>query len=103
MKPTKCRKVCPACGRPKMLFETEKKALTFIKFNGDEVERLGEQLRVYYCDACCGWHITSHPYKKSYDNLTDKLLDAYKISQKAKNMFRHKIKTCLLIIRRLIK
>ena len=33
MKPTKCKVFCLDCGRSKMLFDTEKKAQTFIKFN----------------------------------------------------------------------
>ena len=37
MKPSK-RIYCRECGRSKLLFETEKKALTFIKFNADEIE-----------------------------------------------------------------
>ena len=36
MKP-KNRVFCYDCGRPKLLFETEKKALNFIKFNADEI------------------------------------------------------------------
>lgn len=103
MRPTKNWIMCPCCGRSKIVFKTEKQALNFIKFNRDAIEKEGTHLRPYYCEGCGAWHITSHPYKKSYDNLTDKLLDAYKISQKAKDMFRHKVKTCLLIIRRLLK
>ena len=61
MKP-KYRVYCPAIRRTKMLFETEKKALLFIEYNGHELEKDGkkaENLRAYFCSACGGWHITS--------------------------------------------
>ena len=61
MKPTKNRIYCKDCGRAKMLFETEKKAQTFIKFNREEIEAesgYGPQ-RSYFCLFCNGWHITS--------------------------------------------
>ena len=61
MKPTKNQIFCPACRRTKMLFETEKKALTFLKFNKEEIiEENGKAPeRAYYCDMCIGWHLTS--------------------------------------------
>ena len=76
MKP-KNRVMCPDCGRPKMLFETEKKAQNFLKFNMDEVNPNGTRtMRVYYCPACCGYHISSHEYNG--DNLnTDRLIARY--------------------------
>lgn len=61
--------MCPAIHRPKMLFGTETEALNFIKFNKSEV---GNYLRSYYCEACCGWHIT-HTQKiegKEYRDLS---------------------------------
>lgn len=76
MKP-KNRVMCPDCGRAKMLFKTEKEALTFIKFNGLEITDNVADLRVYYCPACCGYHITSKPYKESYDYRTDRLIKRY--------------------------
>lgn len=59
MKP-KNRVYCNACGRSKMLFETEKKALLFIKFNSDEilVDNVVTPTRAYYCESCMGWHVT---------------------------------------------
>lgn len=69
--------MCPDCGRAKMLFETEAKAKNFIKFNGDDIHHDGE-LRVYFCPACGGYHISSKEYKKIYDSNTDKLIAAYK-------------------------
>lgn len=59
MKP-KNRIYCNACGRSKMLFETEKKALLFIKFNSEEILEDNEitPTRAYYCESCMGWHVT---------------------------------------------
>ena len=58
--PTKNRVFCPAIRRTKMLFETEKKALNFIKFNGAALEELNGYApkRAYLCPACGGWHLT---------------------------------------------
>jgi len=76
MKP-KNRIMCPDCGRPKMLFESEKAANNFLKFNMNEVNPDGKrEMRVYYCPACCGYHISSHQYKGG--NRTEKLISAYR-------------------------
>ncbi len=60
MKPTKNRVFCNECQRPKMLFETEKKALLFMKFNNEEIAEENEKVpsRAYFCEACAGWHLT---------------------------------------------
>ncbi len=84
MKPTKCRVMCPDCGRQKMLFETEKEAATFLKFNGEEVNPDGtRKMRVYYCPACCGYHISSHEYKGS-GRATDRLIERYHRDKKVR-------------------
>lgn len=75
MKPTK-RIMCPDCMRQKMLFETERKAKDFIRWNGKDIEH-GENLRAYYCSACCGWHISHHRHNSAYDNNTANLIGAY--------------------------
>lgn len=81
-KPNKCRVMCPDIGRQKMLFETEEKAKNFIKFNGEELTDDTSKLRVYWCDACCGYHISSHELKKSDDGRrTEKLIEAYRKDQ----------------------
>lgn len=72
----KNRVMCPDCGKSKQLFETERKANDFIKWNGDSIEH-GESLRAYYCPSCCGWHISHQKYRPMYDRNTDRLLDAY--------------------------
>lgn len=61
MKPTKNSVFCKDCERTKMLFETEKKAENFIKFNNEEIEAESgfSPQRSYYCLFCAGWHVTS--------------------------------------------
>jgi hypothetical protein len=61
MKPTKNKVFCKNCDRTKMLFETERKADNFIKFNSEEIhEETGySPQRSYYCLFCGGWHVTS--------------------------------------------
>lgn len=60
MKP-KHRVFCINIQRAKLLFETEKKAEAYIKFNAQEIrdQRGYAPLRSYFCDACYGWHVTS--------------------------------------------
>lgn len=71
MKPTKNLYYCCDCGKTKMLFKTEKKALTFLRFNVDEIASRNADgkapVRVYHCVACGGWHTTSleHPVHSS--------------------------------------
>lgn len=77
MKP-KNRVLCPDCGRPKILFESENKANNFIKFNAEEIPH-GHRLRSYYCPACCGWHVSSHEYDGI--NRTELLLENYRKSK----------------------
>lgn len=74
-KPRNNRVFCPGCGRPKQLFESEDKALRFIRFNGDNIDK-GDQLRAYHCACCGGWHITSHEYNERYTELMDKMTEA---------------------------
>ena len=85
MKPKNNRIFCPDCGKAKMLFETEKKAQNFIKFNGQDILRDGQtidQIRVYYCPSCCGYHITSKPFKETY-NDDEVIKDIQKQAQNA--------------------
>ena len=69
--------MCPECFRPKMLFETQKQADNFIKWNGSDIDTQGGELRSYFCKACGGWHITSKPYKESYEYNTENLIKRY--------------------------
>jgi len=72
----KNRVLCPDCGREKMLFETEKKAQLFIEYNWESLTNDKNKLRVYYCPACCGYHISSHKYNGDNRN-TDRLINKY--------------------------
>lgn len=84
MKPKNNSYWCPDCNRPKMRFETERKAQNFIKYNGNDILREGqtiEQIRVYYCPSCCAYHITTKPYNKSYEHKTERLIENYKKSK----------------------
>ena len=77
MKPKK-RVFCPFCGYSKMLFETEKKANLYLKYNADDVleENGRKPIRTYYCEACGGWHVTS---SKSFRYVEEKYKkDLYK-------------------------
>ena len=62
MKPVKNRIFCLDSQRTKMLFESKSKDLNFIKFNSDEImhENGVAPKRVYFCNSCGGWHVTSN-------------------------------------------
>jgi hypothetical protein len=78
MKPTKNRIFCKDCGRKKMLFETEKKADNFIRFNVEEIESVSGHgpKRSYFCIFCNGWHITSKQEKLTVSR-TEKIIEQY--------------------------
>ena len=56
MKPNKSFVYCTDSNRRKMLFETEKKAENFMKFNNEEIEKESgySPQRSYYCIFCTG-------------------------------------------------
>lgn len=93
MKPTKNRIYCKDCNRPKMLFETEKKANTFIKFNGNEIELSSGVIpvRSYYCVYCNGWHVTSKKNVVGIKSVTENIIDAFNLDQE--NMLIEKRRT----------
>lgn len=66
MKPTRNKIHCPECGRAKMLFESEEKAINFMRFNNEQIkEETGKApVRAYYCNACGGYHLTSNVIEK---------------------------------------
>lgn len=72
---------CHECGRNKILFETQKKADNFIKFNSDTIKQENgrKPVRSYYCVTCGGYHVTSKPQSKAYkyDNFSDKVISDY--------------------------
>lgn len=61
IKPSKNLVYCYACKRKKMLFEEKSGADNFIKYNhGGILEENGKApVRSYYCELCCGYHVTS--------------------------------------------
>lgn len=76
MKPTRNRIFCPQCKRPKMLFESQKKADNFIEFNKFEIEENNHYApcRSYYCPFCAGWHVTHH---QSFDESKIENIDTF--------------------------
>ena len=90
MSKPKNRVMCPDCGRQKMLFESESKANSFIKWNKDEIEN-GDKLRAYYCPACCGWHISHQKFHKDMEGRTDKLIEAYNNQKKTHNEYDYQL------------
>lgn len=56
----KNRVFCPDCMRQKMKFDTEKEAENFIKWNRTNFDEKIPS-RIYWCEACCGYHITARP------------------------------------------
>ena len=80
--------MCPDCMKQKMLFETERKAQDFIRWNADDMEYGGAYLRAYYCPACCGWHISHLNHRDEYDSRTDTMIEAYHKSKQARKAHR---------------
>ncbi len=93
MKPTKNRVFCYDCGRHKMVFETEKKANTFIKFNSGEIEKETGQAptRAYFCIACNGWHVTSKNEVLNIKSKTELVLEEFEQKRKLKETRRQEI------------
>ena len=92
MKPTKNRVFCKDCGRSKMLFETDKKAETFIKFNSSEIEEYAgyKPERCYFCTYCGGWHVTSQKEYLVIKSRTEKILDLYEQEKEQKALMKAK-------------
>lgn len=80
MKPSKNNVFCPECGKTKMLFESEAKALNFIKFNKDEMEAEGRYVprRAYWCACCAGYHLTSRMYHTDSIASTGAVVEQYR-------------------------
>ena len=56
----KNRVYCPDCRRQKMKFDSERAAEDFLKWNRNNFEEKIPS-RIYWCEACCGYHITARP------------------------------------------
>jgi len=87
MKPTKNKVFCKDCERTKMLFETEKKAENFIKFNHEEIEAESgySPIRSYFCIFCGGWHITSLK-EKIVISKNEQMFEEYKHEKEKKKV-----------------
>jgi hypothetical protein len=82
MKPNKSKVYCRDAGRSKILFETEKKAMNFIKFNAEDIKAASGfcPTRAYFCIPCGGYHVTSNnaaSYFESKDRLMAQAYDTY--------------------------
>ena len=62
-----------------MRFETEKKALNFIKFNSQEIEKETGKAptRCYFCIACNSYHVTSNKIDYKIKSKTEHILEQY--------------------------
>ena len=71
IKPSKSLIYCYACKRRKMLFEEKSEADNFIKYNhGGILEENGKApVRSYYCELCCGYHVTSNPSREEGEKM----------------------------------
>ena len=80
MKPKRNKPFCYDCGRRKMVFESEKKANTFIKFNSTDIESENgfAPKRSYFCIACNSWHVTSKEEVPEGKSITEQVLEIYK-------------------------
>ena len=87
MKPSKNKIFCRDCGKQKQVFETEKKADNFIKFNSNDIELESGYApkRSYFCVACGAWHITSNENEFQGKSFTEKVLEKYTIEKKEIN------------------
>jgi|GEM_PF-6320245 len=76
-----------------MLFETEKKAETFIKFNSSEIEEeVGyKPERVYFCIYCGGWHVTSQKEDWSIKSPTEEILELYQQEKEEEALMKAKL------------
>lgn len=76
----KNRVMCPDCGRRKLLFTAEDEALLYIKYNANYAtdDKGHKPIRAYYCQSCCGWHVTHKPASGTYKQTpTERLLKDY--------------------------
>ena len=95
MKPTKNKVFCHDCGRHKMVFESEKKANTFIKFNSDDIEFENGYApkRSYYCIACNSWHVTSKEEVVERKSRTEQVLEKYEQEKEEKKIRQEQLKS----------
>lgn len=85
VKPQSNRIMCPTAKKMKQLFDTENEANTFIRFNADKLAYGADKLRVYWCDSCAGFHISSKRYRSEYEGMTDRLIESAKRDKSSKS------------------
>ncbi len=92
MKPTKNRIFCKACGRTKMLFETEKKAQLFMKFNNEEIASENDTVpaRAYFCELCGGWHLTHFATVPKGASRTEQMIEHLNTSKEIRKVQKKK-------------
>ncbi|TDQ79787.1 hypothetical protein [Sphingobacterium yanglingense] len=83
MKPSKSRYYCPEAQRHKILFESEKKAEDFIRYNNEEIRKATgyAPVRSYQCIACDGWHVTSSSEVRDLPIKTEMVIQAFREAQ----------------------
>lgn len=93
MKPSRGRVFCRECSRPKLLFDSEKKADLFIKFNADEIKECNRYApdRSYYCIVCGGWHVTHKPFDSAMKSVSERVVEEYNNYVKSKESMRQKV------------
>lgn len=90
MKPTRSLVYCLETRRQKILFKSESKADSFIRFNADEIRESSgyAPVRSYYCISCGGWHVTHLPEfrreKTISEIMTDKMNENIENRKKAR-------------------
>ena len=79
MKPNRGRVFCRECHRQKLLFDSEKKAELFIKFNAEETAECNgyAPVRSYYCMCCGGWHVTHKPFNSEMKSVSERIVEDY--------------------------
>lgn len=88
----KNRVYCPDCRRQKMKFDSEKEAQNFIKWNKENFDEK-VPTRIYWCDACCGFHITARPMGGVGVAINMKLPYLTEALEKDRNRVMHAVKT----------
>ena len=73
-----------------MLFDTEKKAENFIKFNSEEIEKETgfKPERSYFCIACNGWHLTHKKIILNIKSRTEVIQDLYNQEREQKELIK---------------
>lgn len=88
-KPSRNRHLCLDCGREKFVFKSERAAQMFIEYSRDAMLESNGYApeRVYYCDLCCGWHVTSrrnYTRKNFHREVVDTMIALRRAREEAK-------------------